>query len=848
MTNQLVIATHILLLELAFFHPVAGLLYERYAEVEDPFFLRILMAVCCLGISLLILLVKKIRRLHWQISRAVFLVFGLHLVYLTWLNNLEPVYFATLPVVLVSAPIFFTRFKQLLPVLLVFVVLLLAIGYDRQHSEHLIFFFLLTGLSLPISFFNLFLFQRIIKKLQFSDYVLNNIDALVLAANKDGEVIFASKNINRILGFSRQEVLGKGWWNLRLRREVNSEELQRFANQMETYADNPEGYDGKAPHKSGEDRWFQWKIVRLGKDINVGVGQDISKRKAMESELQKLSLIARETDNLVLLLTPDHRVEWVNAGFTKITQLIPANSEHKPVTEVFRGSAEMVSLLHTTLTEVLNSKSAQYAEFQFERPDGSAYWTNINFTPILLEDKVTQVICIGRDSTQTKLAEEQIKLYHDRLEALHKLDHQLFSAETLEELVINLAGNIKEIQVAFNRVSVAIYEFEEGYVKVLSCNPSFVEAELEVNDFPISDFKRSIDILKSAEYVLNDLSELSVDELTATQQFLRDKKGVKTYISLPIRYQGELVGSLNFGGESLDLFADDIIDYLLQLVSDVALAVYQFQLKEAVRMKNLRLEERNKDIEDSIHYAQRIQHAVFPANSDLEEFFEDSFVLFQPKDKLSGDFYWLEETEHAIWLAVADCTGHGVPGAFVSLVGTNILNQAVHEKKLDSPDEILAYLNSKIIRTFYNSNGSNVNDALDIGICRIDKHHSRVSFSGVLHDLYLVRNGELLTYKASRFPIGIKPERVYMDFEVHEIELQENDSFYLLTDGFVDQFGGESNKKFGRRNLKKIVCEISSYPMSEQQRILQNAFALWQRDQEQTDDVLCIGFRARQRN
>jgi serine phosphatase RsbU (regulator of sigma subunit) len=357
------------------------------------------------------------------------------------------------------------------------------------------------------------------------------------------------------------------------------------------------------------------------------------------------------------------------------------------------------------------------------------------------------------------------------------------------------------------------------------------------------DFERSISILRSAEYVLNDLSLLTDKQLTQTQRYLKYSKGILSYISLPIRYKGVLVGSLNFGADTVAVFKDDVIEYLMEMASDVALAVYQFQLKESVRLKNLRLVERNRDIEDSIHYAQRIQSAVFPSSSDLDEFFNESFVFFQPKDNLSGDFYWLEETAEAIWIAVADCTGHGVPGAFVSLVGINILNQAVHEKKLDSPDEILAYLNSKIIRTFNNANGDGVHDALDIGICRVDKLYNKVSYSGVLNDLYLVRNGELHTFKASRFPIGIKPERVYMDFELHEITLTDTDCFYLVTDGIVDQFGGEGNKKFGRRNLKKLLKEVCGYPLSEQHRILYNTFELWKREQEQTDDVLCIGFR-----
>jgi PAS domain S-box-containing protein len=154
----------------------------------------------------------------------------------------------------------------------------------------------------------------------------------------------------------------------------------------------------------------------------------------MEKELNKLSLIARETDNMVALIYSDKTIEWVNAGFTKITHLLPETIEYARITDVFSGSEEMIRRMEETIDSVLESKVTQYAEFEFVRPDQSSFWINVNFTPILIDGIVSSIICIGRDSTQTKQVESQLKLYSDRLEVLHKLDHKLFSAETLEEL------------------------------------------------------------------------------------------------------------------------------------------------------------------------------------------------------------------------------------------------------------------------------------------------------------------------------------------------------------------------------------------------------------------------------
>jgi PAS domain S-box-containing protein len=278
MTAQLVLATHFILLAMALFHPLAGALYGQLPGIQDPFWMRVVFAVICLGFSLLILAGRRFKRHHWFISRLVFILFTIHVLYLSWLNELNPIYFATIPIVIISAPIFFTRYYLLWPFLGFAILAVLLVGLNRAESDYLSFFFLLIGVSLPISFFNLFLFQRIIKKLQFSDYVLNNMDAIVLAANEEGEVTFVSKNIQKILGYNKQDILGKGWWNIRLSRSVTDDDLREFVNQMTEFADQPEGYDAQVITKSGQEKWFHWKIVRLG-TLTVGVGQDISRRK-----------------------------------------------------------------------------------------------------------------------------------------------------------------------------------------------------------------------------------------------------------------------------------------------------------------------------------------------------------------------------------------------------------------------------------------------------------------------------------------------------------------------------------------------------------------------------------------
>jgi len=845
MTNQLVLASQFLLISLAVFHPLAGLLYEYFADVNDPFLIRILFSVFCLGSLLLILASQKVRRYHWRISKAAFIIMGLHLFYLTWLNELQPIYFATIPIFVVSAPIFFTRYKVLIPFLAFVVLMAILSGSYYDWNELSIFFFTLIGLSLPVSFFNLFLFRRVIKKLQFSDYVLNNIDAIVLASNEKGEVTFVSKNINRILGYSRHEVLKRGWWNIRMNKVISDDDLKTFKTHIIDRADREDGYDSMVLTKDGQKKWFHWKIVSLGKKAKVGVGQEITRKKMIEDEHKKLSLIAQQTDNLVMLIDRNNTIEWVNQGFTKCTGISPESIENQSTDFIIAPNIEDYVIFRDTIEAVYADRQMHYAELQFKKVDGSTFWVNFNFTPILDEGEVARVICIGRDSTASKDAENQIKLYSERMQTLHQFDKQIFQAESLEEIFHEISNNVKGFGLECNRVSIAIYEMEDEYVKVISRNPTLPDNEIEFDQFSLKDFSRSIQILRSAEFVLNDLKTAKDEELTPTQRYLYKNKNIGAYISLPIKYRYELIGSLNFGSTHVDNFNQDTIDFLKEISSDVALAVYQFQLKEAINTKNEKLEQRNTDITDSINYAERIQKAFLPADQSLEEYFEDSFILFKPKDTLSGDFYWVEDTPEALWIAVADCTGHGVPGALVSMVGTNILNQAIYEKKYETPDEVLAYLNLKVIRTFSSQGGVKINDAMDIGVCCIRKNENIMLYAGVLLDLLMVRNGEIHNFKSSRSPIGIKPERVFMDFEMHRIEIEKDDRFYLISDGFSDQFGGDNNKKYGKQNFKRLLKDISEYPMAEQCRIANNSFELWKKDVEQTDDIVFLGFKVK---
>ncbi|MFP4488737.1 MAG: YfiR/HmsC family protein [Bacteroidales bacterium] len=248
-----------------------------------------------------------------------------------------------------------------------------------------------------------------------------------------------------------------------------------------------------------------------------------------------------------------------------------------------------------------------------------------------------------------------------------------------------------------------------------------------------------------------------------------------------------------------------------------------------------------KHITDSIMYAKRIQTALLPS---LELFSDDieHFVLYKPLDIVSGDFYWVSRQDHLQVVIAADCTGHGVPGAFMSMLGVTMLNEIVNGKGITEPDEIMNILRDEIIDSLKQSiDEDRVKDGMDMTISVIDYKNDRVRFAGANNPLCIVRDGELMAFKVDKMPVAIHYNM--RPFKMQEVDLKKGDCLYMFSDGFGDQFGGPRGKKFMVKNLKRKFVELSPLPMLEQGERLNEIFEAWKGDQPQVDDVVIIGIR-----
>jgi serine phosphatase RsbU (regulator of sigma subunit)/tetratricopeptide (TPR) repeat protein len=266
------------------------------------------------------------------------------------------------------------------------------------------------------------------------------------------------------------------------------------------------------------------------------------------------------------------------------------------------------------------------------------------------------------------------------------------------------------------------------------------------------------------------------------------------------------------------------------------------QSERIIQQKDL-IEKKNEEITDSIHYASRIQNALLPSVEMISKHIDEYFILFKPKDIVSGDFYWASEKNNKLVITAVDCTGHGVPGAFMSMLGMSFLNEIVGKEKVTEAHVILNRLREEIINSLKQSGRDDeAKDGMDMALCVIDKEKMKLYYSGANNPIYFIRNGVLEKIKSDRMPIGIH-YKADVSFTKTEIDLLKGDIIYIFTDGFADQFGGDDGRKLKYQPFQQLLFGMHKEPMEKQKEMLYNAFENWRGDYEQIDDVLVIGIK-----
>lgn len=385
---------------------------------------------------------------------------------------------------------------------------------------------------------------------------------------------------------------------------------------------------------------------------------------------------------------------------------------------------------------------------------------------------------------------------------------------TLEELNFNISVIIKKAEMGKK-----IGEFENRVDKLnseidklkneLNYNRINIEELSQTNSHLIAATWRERDLKKKMTYELdsikkeNDFNKINITELSATNEHL---------ISATWR-ERDLKKLLKITMEGLE------------------------------NSKNL-IEKQNKKISESINYSRKIQNAILPNEELIQHYLPESFILYKPKDVVSGDFPYYYKEANSIYLAAVDCTGHGVPGAMLSLIGFLTLTDIINSPVEKSPAEILTGLHSKIVKTLKQDVPTNdASDGMDIALCKIDLRAKKLQFSGAHRPLFFFRDGQLLEYKAARLPIGGNQYKTKTIFQNHEIDIKKGDSFFIFSDGYQDQFGGPYNKKYSSLSIQNFLIANYNLPMEELKERLTNEFMEWKGEEKQIDDILFIGVK-----
>ncbi len=422
---------------------------------------------------------------------------------------------------------------------------------------------------------------------------------------------------------------------------------------------------------------------------------------------------------------------------------------------------------------------------------------------------------IGKELTATLLLDEILqKVYHH-------LQTHLIAAEHLSIATVS----DKDAQFAFAAL------LQEGKLEE---NPQQQELKAPFYEFVWQQKQEVIIQNFDTQYTL----WFKVDE-AVSQHF-------QSMIFLPLMGGGAFLGVLSVQSPRKEAYSIYDLDFLRNLALYVAIALQNAESFARIESQSKELRKKNEDIVSSINYASRIQKATLPKIEDIRKVLPESFVLYKPRDIVSGDFYWFTEQQGKIFLAAVDCTGHGVPGAFMSLIGTNILNEIVNVRKIVEADEILLELH-KGIQNALKQEETKTRDGMDLALCVIDQKTKILKFAGAKNPMICIQGNHLREIKGTNKPIGGLWRGANEDFEKRFVNLGEETVFYLFSDGFQDQFGGTAGRKFMKKNLKELLLEIHHLDMDEQQRILEKTIEEWMQAEDyqykQIDDIMILGVR-----
>lgn len=540
------------------------------------------------------------------------------------------------------------------------------------------------------------------------------------------------------------------------------------------------------------------------------IAQQAVELEAINKELEKLSIVASETSTAVIILDTQGNFEWINIGFTKMYGYTLQLLRDEQNGNILKASnhPDIKNLFNSCITDRVPVIYESYVTTR----DKKEKWAQSTLSPILnSEGEVTKLVLIDSDITKIKEAENEILRKNQMiLDQAAELESKNFELEKLSlvasktdnsVVIADLNGEIEWVNDGFTRLlGVTFEEFAEEYgtnLFLTSLNPNIIDQIAEAIAFK-----------KSLNYTS------------------------KTYTK---------TGKLIWIQTSMTPIFDNDGELRKFIAIDADVTKIKLAEEEIARQK--------EKITDSIHYARKIQTAVLPPDEFLKKLLPEYFIMFRPKDIVSGDFYWASKKDDKILIAVADCTGHGVPGGFMSMLGMTFLNEIsgkLSAEELNAGNILTELRNSVKSSLRQTGKEGEAKDGMDIALCIIDRKTNVMQFAGANNPLIIVRkkddNTEIIDVKADDMPIGIfYHEKEF--FTNNTLQLQKGDTCYIFSDGYADQFGGKIGRKFMLKRFKKMLIASSNKPLLVQKEYIEKKFDNWKGKNRQIDDVLVIGIR-----
>lgn len=582
------------------------------------------------------------------------------------------------------------------------------------------------------------------------------------------------------------------------------------------------------------------------------VGVDISESKKYEAKIElansdlllKEQLLNESEQNFRELIRSIKEVFYLRDSVTGEFIFVSdsyAEVFGQPVDELISDPTSWIRNIHPQdkerIKQAFNSRKENEdfnEDFRLILPSGEQKWVNSRVFQILNDKgEVVKVSGFTEDITEKKEQELEIKRIADQLDIIHAIEKTILEAESTEEIIYNtLNKTIDKLPIL--RASLTLFNPEENTFYAYARLKDEEEQVTDGKEFPLNEFSLYKSILDTKSNYFQNL--VTKENLSPTDKLLVEQ-GAKLLMLSPLLHGDQLIGSLNV------CFTDEYIeddDHYIRVTNEVAnglaIAIQQSQLKDKLHLVN-------RAVNSSIEYAKMIQQAYIPSTLSIGSTFENHFILNRPKDIVSGDFYWTGQFGAIKIMAVGDCTGHGVPGAFMTIIGISELNNIVNQRGIVDPAEILKALNCAIVGALSSSATIQLKDGMDIAIFAYNTETKTICFEGARRPLYQLRGEELHVINSAKLSIGDVGDNFGITFESKQIDFEAEDVFYLFSDGITDQFGGPRQRKFTRRRLEDCIIANKDLPIAEQGKRLKEELIAWQGGMYQTDDMVFIAFK-----